>query len=75
MRALEFQRLVRRHAVLLRDLRPHSLDGVRRFHVERDDLAGQGLHEDLHPAAEAQHQVERGLFLDVVVRERAAYAV
>ena len=66
--------LVRRDALLVLDLRLHVVDGVRSLHVERDRLAGQSLHEDLHPTAEAQHQVERGLLLDVVVRQRAAYA-
>ena len=66
--------LVRRDALLVLDLRLHVVDGVRGLHVERDRLAGQSLNEDLHPTAEAQHQVERGLLLDVVVRQRAAYA-
>ena len=66
--------LVRRDALLVLDLRLHVVDGVRGLHVERDRLTGQSLHENLHPTAEAQHQVERGLLLDVVVRQRAAYA-
>ena len=41
--------------------------------VERDSLARQGLHEDLHAATEAKHEVERRLLLDVVVGESAAY--
>jgi hypothetical protein len=64
--------LVRRDALLILDLRLHVVDGVRSLHVERDRLAGQSLNEDLHATAEAQHQVERGLLLDVVVRQRAA---
>ena len=32
----------------------------------------EGLDEDLHAAAQAQHEVQRRLLLDVVVRERAA---
>ena len=32
----------------------------------------EGLDEDLHAATQAQHQVQRRLLLDVVVRERAA---
>ena len=64
--------LVRRDALLVLDLRLHVVDGVRSLHVERDRLAGQSLNEDLHATAEAQHQVERGLLLDVVVRQRAS---
>jgi hypothetical protein len=41
-------------------------------HVERDGLTGQGLDEDLHPAAEAEHEVEGRLLLDVAVRQDAA---
>ena len=33
---------------------------------------GQGLDKDLHAAAQAQHQVQGGLLLDVVVCQRAA---
>merc|ERR1711977_156598 len=64
--------LVRRDALLILDLRLNVVDGVRSLHVQRDRLASQGLHENLHSAAEAQHQVERRLLLDVVVRKRAA---
>ncbi len=35
-------------------------------------LTGQSLDEDLHPSAQAQHQVQSGFLLDVVVVERAA---
>jgi len=41
-------------------------------HLERDRLARERLDEDLHAAAQAQHQVQRRLLLDVVVGERAA---
>jgi hypothetical protein len=40
--------LVRRDALLVLDLRLHILDGVRRLHLQRDGLARQGHHEDLH---------------------------
>ena len=45
------------------------LDGVGRLHLEGDGLAGEGLDEDLHPAAEPQDEVEGALLLDVVVGE------
>jgi len=35
-------------------------------------LTRERLDKDLHAAAQAQHQVQRRLLLDVVVRERAA---
>ena len=40
--------LVRRDALLVLDLRLHVVDGVRSLHVQRDRLARQGLHENLH---------------------------
>merc|ERR1711998_611203 len=64
--------LIRRDALLGLDLLLHVVDRVRRLDVERDGLAREGLDEDLHAAAEAEHEVERRLLLDVVVRKRAA---
>merc|ERR1719487_1978958 len=64
--------LVRRDALLVLDLRLHVLDAVARLHLEGHRLARQRLDEDLHPAAEAENEVERRLLLDVVVGERAA---
>ena len=54
------------------DLLLHVLDRVRRLHVKGDGLAREGLDEDLHAAAEAKHEVEGRLLLDVVIREGAA---
>merc|ERR1719198_1607430 len=64
--------LIRRNALLVLDLLLHVVDRVRRLDVEGDRLARQSLDEDLHAAAQAQHEVERRLLLNVVVRERAA---
>merc|ERR1711881_33252 len=64
--------LVGRDALLVLDLRLHVLDRVAGLHVERDGLARERLDENLHPAAQPQHQVQRALLLDVVVRKRAA---
>ena len=50
----------------------HILDGIARLYVQCDGLPGQGLDKDLHAAAETEHEVERRLLLDVVVREGAA---
>jgi hypothetical protein len=64
--------LVGGNALLVLDLLLHVLNRVRRVDVQRDGLAGQSLDEDLHGAtAQAQHQVERGLLLDVVIGQRA----
>merc|ERR1719409_261854 len=64
--------LVRRNALLVLDLGLDVLNAVRALDLEGDRLARQGLDEDLHTAAEPQHQVERRLLLDVVVRKGAA---
>lgn len=44
----------------------------RSFHIKSDSFARQGLHEDLHSTTKAKDQMECGLFLDVVVRQRAS---
>ena len=54
------------------DLGLNVLDGVGRLHLEGDGLAGEGLHEDLHPAAKPQDEVEGALLLDVVIRESSS---
>ena len=64
--------LVRRNSLLVLDLGLHVVDGVRGLHLQRDGLAGEGFHEDLHPSAKTENEVEGGLFLDVVVGEGAA---
>src|SRR4051794_27275901 len=60
--------------LLVLDLLLDVLDGVARLHVKSDGFAREGLDEDLHAAAtaEAEHQVEGRLLLDVIVSERAA---
>merc|ERR1712022_38473 len=63
--------LVRRDPLLVLDLGLHSLDGVGALDLESDSLARQGLDEDLHATAQAEHEVKRRLLLDVVVGERA----
>merc|ERR1719291_838195 len=61
--------LIRRNPLLVLDLCLDVLDGVGRLHLEGDSLAGKGLDEDLHTAAEPQDEVEGALLLDVVVGE------
>ncbi|KFO59390.1 hypothetical protein N302_01295, partial [Corvus brachyrhynchos] len=61
--------LIRRDAFLVLDLSLDILDGVTGLHLKGDGLSRQGLHENLHPPSQAQHQVQGGFLLDVVVRE------
>ena len=63
--------LVGRDALLVLDLGLDVVNRVRRLDLERDRLARQRLDEDLHASAEAEHEVEGGFLLDVVVREGA----
>merc|ERR1719222_1625854 len=63
--------LVRRNALLVLNLRLHVIDCVAGFDVQRDRLASQGLHEDLHATTEAKHEVQCRLLLDVIVRKSA----
>ena len=64
--------LVRGDTFLVLDLRLDVVDGVGRLYFEGDGLARQRLDKDLHTTAQAEHEVEGGLLLDVVVRQRAA---
>ena len=54
------------------DLLLHVVDGIRWLHFEGDGLASESLDGDLHASSQTQHQVQGGLFLDVVVQESAA---
>ena len=63
--------LVRRDALLILNLRLDVVNGVGRLHLEGDRLAGQGLHEDLHAAAETKDEMEGALLLNVIVGEGA----
>ena len=63
--------LVGRDALLVLDLLLHVLDRVGRLDLERDRLAGQSLHEDLHATTETKDKMECRLLLNVVVGERA----
>ena len=63
--------LIGRDALLVLDLGLHIVDSVRWLDLKSDGLTGEGLDEDLHATAETEHQMERGLLLDVVVRKSA----
>ena len=46
------------------------LNGVIGLNIQRNRLSRQGLDEDLHrSSSESQHQVQRRLLLDVVIRQ------
>ncbi|KFO93463.1 hypothetical protein N320_08871, partial [Buceros rhinoceros silvestris] len=61
--------LIGGNAFLVLDLGLHILNGVTGLNLKRDGLASQGLHKDLHATPQAQHEMEGGLLLDVVVRQ------
>ena len=54
------------------NLRLDILDAIGWFDFQCDRLASQRFDENLHSAAEAEHQVEGRLLLDVVVRQGAS---
>jgi len=60
------------NSLFVLDLSLHVLNGIRWLHFKSDGLASQGLDEDLHASSQTQHQMESGLFLDVVVGQGAA---
>ncbi|KGL91416.1 hypothetical protein N301_15419, partial [Charadrius vociferus] len=64
--------LIGGNAFLVLDLGLHILNGVTGFNLEGDGLASQGLHENLHATPQAQHKMQGGFFLDVVVRQGAS---
>ncbi|KAJ7105997.1 hypothetical protein C8R44DRAFT_987542 [Mycena epipterygia] len=61
--------LVGRDPLLVLDLGLHVINCVGALDLERDRLAGEGLHEDLHPAAETEDEVKGRFFLDVLIRK------
>merc|ERR1719225_1421296 len=63
--------LVWGNAFLVLDLSLDIFNGVRWFNLEGDGLASQGLDKNLHTSTKTENQMQRGLLLDVVVREGA----
>ncbi|KFQ61503.1 hypothetical protein N334_09040, partial [Pelecanus crispus] len=63
--------LIGGNAFLVLDLRLHVLNGVAGLNLKGDGLASQGLHKDLHATPQAQHKVQGGFLLDVIVRQSA----
>ena len=47
--------LVRRDTLLVLDLRLHVINRVGRLDLQRNGLAGERLHEDLHATTETEH--------------------
>ena len=66
--------MVERNALLVLDLGLDVVNCVRRFSLESDCLACEGLEEDLHTTVGMQNEVEGGLLLNVVIRKSAAIA-
>lgn len=64
--------LIGRNALLVLDLRFHVVDRVRRLNLQRDRLASERLHEDLHTATETKNEVESRLLLNVIVGKSTA---
>jgi len=64
--------LIRRDPFLVLNFCFDILDAVRRFHLEGDGLSSQGFDEDLHSTTQTEDKMKSGLFLDVVIRKRAA---
>jgi len=64
--------LVWRDALLVLNLGLHVFNGVRGLDFERDRLARQRFHEDLHTTAETKNQVKSRLLLNIVVGQGTA---
>ncbi|KFP11946.1 hypothetical protein Z169_00869, partial [Egretta garzetta] len=63
--------LVRGNTFLVLDLGLHILNGVTGLNLKGNGLASQSRHKDLHATPQAQHEMEGGLLLNVVVRQGA----
>jgi len=64
--------LVRWDTLLVLNLGLHIVNRVRRFDFQRDGLAGEGLHENLHAATQTKDEMKSRLLLNVIVGEGAA---
>ncbi|KFP56705.1 hypothetical protein N322_05908, partial [Cariama cristata] len=63
--------LIGGNAFLVLDLGLDILNGVTGLNLQGDGLACQGLHKDLHATSQAQHKMQGGFLLDVVVGQGA----
>jgi len=57
------------NTLLILNLRLHIFNSIRRFDLQRDRLAREGLDKDLHATAKTKDQMKSRLLLDIVVRE------
>merc|ERR1712070_1276224 len=63
--------LIRRDTLFVLNLRLHIVDSITSLNIECNRFSSQRLNENLHAASQTQNQMKCGLFLDVVVRQRA----
>merc|ERR1712102_168261 len=61
--------LVWRDSFLVLDLGLDVLDRIRRFNLQGNCLASEGLDKDLHTSSQSEDQMQGTLLLDVIVRE------
>merc|ERR1739838_962353 len=57
------------YCLLVLDLGLDVLNGIGRFDLKGDGLAGESFDEDLHTSPQSEHKMEGALLLDVVVGE------
>merc|ERR1719492_710684 len=62
--------LLRWDSLFVLNLSLHILNGVIRLNIEGNRLSGQGFDENLHrTTSQSKHQMQSGLFLDIVIRQ------
>merc|ERR1711868_245754 len=60
------------NSFLVLDLGLDILNGVRRFNLEGDGLASEGLDKDLHTSSQSENQMQCTFLLDVVIRKSSS---
>ena len=64
--------LIWRNSLLVLDFGLNILNSVWGLYFQSDGFSGQSFDENLHPTSETQDQMQRGLLLDVVIRQSTA---
>merc|ERR1711962_1831605 len=64
--------LVRGDSLLVLNPSLDVLNAVASLDLKGDGLAGEGLNKDLHASSQPEDQMESGLLLDIVIRQRPA---
>merc|ERR1711923_280361 len=64
--------LIWRNSLLVLDFSLDVLNSVGRLYFQSDGFPGKSFDENLHPTSETQDQMQRGLLLDVVIRQSTA---